>query len=67
MAAKIVKGLKQRLGHFTEMLKFLDDLRAQELVQAEPEGVWDDLEVDTAMQDEEIKTAAVPAAPPVPI
>ena len=43
-AKKIVKGLKQRLGHFTEMLKFLDDLRGQELVQAEPEGVWDDLE-----------------------
>ena len=38
--------MKQRLGPFKEMLKFLDDLRVQELQQVEPDGVWLDFEDD---------------------
>ena len=49
--------MKQRLGPFKEMLKFLDDLRVQELQQAEPDGVWldleDDAEADAVVPEEE--------------
>ena len=47
-AQKIVKLMKERLGPFKELLRFLEDLRVKELAEAEPDGVWDDLEANTA-------------------
>lgn len=47
-AKKIVKLMKQRLGHYKEMLDFLEALRVQEMQSAEPDGVWYDLEENAA-------------------
>lgn len=44
MAKRVSKAIETKLAHFQDMLQFMQQARAQELLLAEPEGVWDDLE-----------------------
>ena len=45
MAKTICKALEKRLAQFQDMPQFLQQLRTQQLQIAEPENIWDDLEL----------------------
>ena len=46
LAKKVTKALEKRLATLQDLPHFIGRLRAQELQAAEPDGVWDDLEVN---------------------
>ena len=50
LARKIIRAIELKLEQNPDMVQFLQQARVNDLEEIEPEGVWDDLEVNQPVQ-----------------